>query len=235
MVIWWLLFVFSIQERLHPLKLCVWFEEDALGEFIDGRVRGPWRVEDTFGEPDGEWILGSDPCRECEGCEDQLVWFIQFSDEPNSQRLCAVEYFPGEQYFLRQGLAHEFHEAPACAGGSEDADPCFGVADLCPRRGNPEVRRIGQFSTAAERKAVNGCNHRHGQLGDSLEEAGVDSHQGIITAAFAELGDIRPGRKDAAGGNLRSGDDKDSGLPLQIRTNGVQLAFAAQSLACINA
>jgi hypothetical protein len=147
---------------------------------------------------------------------------MKFCDESDRQRFRAVEDFSGKQHFLRKGLAHEFHEAPARTGGSEDAKAGFWIADLRQWCGNPEVGCISQFSTAAECETVNGGDYGHWQPGNPLEEAGIDAGEGIIAAAFPELGNVRSGGKDTSGSKLRPRKDEGSGIPLQIPAHGVQ-------------
>ena len=146
---------------------------------------------------------------------------------PTREAVLALEDLAGEQDLLGQGLADEFLQPPGGTGRGHDAEPGLRVAHPQRRGADAEVRRVGQLGAAAEGEAVQCRDDRHRQLGDPVEDAGVDAGQGIVPAALAQLGDVGAGREDGLGTGLRvgggAGEDQDLRGALKVRAHGVQL------------
>lgn len=176
----------------------------------------PGGSKDPLGDADCQGVLLADAVGQGVGGIQEGVWFVEFGDQASIQGFLGVEDTPGHEDFQGQGFIHKFLKPPEATGGCNNAQVRFWLAHLDVGGAQAEVCGVGQFSTATQGIAVNGGNDGHGEPMNTIKNLGVNPAQGVLPAAFPQLGNICAGGKDTAAVYLAAGQDKDFGRGFEI-------------------
>src|SRR5712691_2464360 len=120
-------------------------------------------------ELDGDRSIGYDLVQDRFGAGDQIGRRNHFVDEPDTKGLLRADHLPGKNELERAALADQPRQTLRSAAARNESQGDLGLAELRGVHREPDGAGHRGLAATAERKAVDGRDHRLAEIFDQIE------------------------------------------------------------------
>ena len=136
--------------------------------------------------------------RICFGARDEVCRRHDFVDEPDAVGLLRADHFAGEDELQGAAFADQARQALRAAAAGKETELHLGLAELGAVHRDPDGAGHRRLAAAAERKAVDGRDHRLAEILDEIED--------LLSEAAGLFGVDRRGMRELA--DVGAGDER---------------------------
>ena len=157
-------------------------------------------------ELDGDRSVGGDLLQDRFGARDQISRRNDLVDEPDAIGLLRADHLAGQDELQGAALADQPRQPLRSAAAGNEPERHFGLAEFRGVHRDPDGARHRRLAAAAERKAVDGRDHRLAEILDEVEHLLPETAGllGFERRDLRELADVGAGDEGLV---ARSGQD----------------------------
>ena len=108
--------------------------------------------------------------RICFGARDEIGGRHDFVDQPDAIGLLRADHFAGEDELQGPAFADQARQALRAAAAGKEPELHLGLAELGAFHRDPDGAGHRRLAAAAERKAIDGRDHRLAEIFDEVED-----------------------------------------------------------------
>ena len=120
-------------------------------------------------ELDGDRSVGGDLLQDCLGARDQIGGRNDLVDQPDAIGLLRADHLSGQNELQGAALADQPRQSLRSAAARNESERDFGLAELRGLHRDPDGAGHRRLAAAAERKAIDGRDHRLAEILDEIE------------------------------------------------------------------